>query len=152
MADWQDHIELHKTEGRGIGVYTKRVFQKGDTLEYYSGEVIPDRLNDDQNDYLMDVPFDFVASRRSSSSSTESGSDNKARTLSTHSEASSSTTDLAADGAGIIDGRRKGNCTRFINHSCDLHAHFNLCRVGDMRIMAVRVVKAIPAGVELTVD
>jgi hypothetical protein len=109
MADWQGHFELPETKGRSIRVYTKRAFQKGDPLGYSAGEVIPDCLNDDQNDYLMYVPFDFVASRRSSSCSTQTGSNNKARALSTHSEASSSTTDLAADGAVIIDGRRKGN-------------------------------------------
>jgi hypothetical protein len=153
MACWQDYFELRETSSRGIGVYTKRAFKKGDILGYYAGEVLPDCLNDTNNDYLMDVPLDFdYASRRSSSSSWQAASENQARRLSTQSEASSSTADLAADAAVIIDGRRKGNWTRFINHSCDPHAHFKLSRVGDMRIMAVKADKAIPAGVELTVD
>ncbi|KAF1915685.1 hypothetical protein BDU57DRAFT_427624, partial [Ampelomyces quisqualis] len=144
MASWQDYFELRETTGRGIGVYTKKAFRRGDILGYYAGEVMPDCLNHDNNDYLMDVPLDFeFASRRSSSSSWQSGSEN---------QASSSTADLAADAAIIIDGRLKGNWTRFINHSCDSHACFKSCRVGDMRIMAVCAVKAIPAGVELTVD
>jgi hypothetical protein len=67
MEDWLDHFELPETKRRSIGVYTRRAFQKGDTLGHSAGEVIPDCLNDDQKDYLMYISFDFVASRRSSS-------------------------------------------------------------------------------------
>jgi hypothetical protein len=51
-----------------------------------------------------------------------------------------------------IDARRKGNWTRFINHSCDAHTEFALYRVGTTRIMGIKAVKSIPAGVELTIS
>lgn len=46
-----------------------------------------------------------------------------------------------------IDARRTGNWTRFINHSCDSHTEFALYRVGTTRIMAIKAVKDVPAGV-----
>lgn len=51
----------------------------------------------------------------------------------------------------LIDASRRGNWTRFINHSCAAHCEFRLRRVGKMRIMAIEALKRIPKGVELSV-
>jgi SET domain-containing protein len=64
----------------------------------------------------------------------------------------SSTCSAKSQPTVIIDARRAGNWTRFINHSCDSRADFRVCRVGGMRVMVIEASRNIPAGVELTVN
>lgn len=62
--NWQDHFELRKTEDRGIGVYTKRAFRKGDVLGWYAGELVPEFRTDWTNDYLMEMPMGSIRGKK----------------------------------------------------------------------------------------
>lgn len=52
----------------------------------------------------------------------------------------------------FIDGEKKGNWTRFINHSCAADCVFRIMRVGQTKIMAIETVKDVKKGKELSVD
>ena len=143
--NWRDHFELRKTDDRGIGVHTKRAFSKGDVLGWYAGEIIADTGNDSSSDYLMEMPIG-VASRPPSVYSSDS------EDLTSSPPPSSPSSYVAGDVTVLIDASRKGNWTRFINHSCDPHADFRMRRVGGMRIMVIEAMKDIPANVELSVS
>jgi hypothetical protein len=101
-------------------------------LGWYAGEIIPETPYEVHSDYLMEMPLGCAAEARSS--------------------------DLFAnyvDVPGVhvmIDASRKGNWTRFINHSCEPYTEFRMRRVGNMRIMVVEAIRDIPEGVELSVN
>jgi hypothetical protein len=133
--NWQDYFELRKTGDRGIGVYTKKAFKKRDIVGWYAGELVSAACSN-KSDYLMLMPIGVPS--YDSETDTDSDGENSPKE-------SSYTTDV------LIDAKKKGNWTRFINHSCEPHAHFQIARVGSTRIMVVQAVKGIPAGVELTV-
>ncbi|KAJ4302813.1 hypothetical protein N0V90_001704 [Kalmusia sp. IMI 367209] len=60
--DWQSHFELRMTEGRGIGVITKRSFQQGAILGWYAGEL--KKIDDvEAGDYLMDMEIGAMPTR-----------------------------------------------------------------------------------------
>ncbi|KAL1608400.1 hypothetical protein SLS60_003342 [Paraconiothyrium brasiliense] len=124
-SDWEKHFELRKTEHRGIGVYTRRAFRQGTVLGWYAGELRTLASMDDSNsDYLMEIEIGDI----------------------------SPNTPLEPTPSIYIDGERKGNWTRFINHSCAADCVFRIMRVGNTRIMAVEAIKDIPRGKELSVD
>ncbi|CAO2649314.1 Nn.00g066990.m01.CDS01 [Neocucurbitaria sp. VM-36] len=151
--NWQDHFELRKTEDRGIGVYTNRRFKKGDVLGWYAGELIASTGSLRNSDYLMEIPIGSVPiPEELSDSESDDDDSSQVQLLSPPPSSSSSTTSVAAGGDVMIDASRKGNWTRFINHSCEAHCEFRLRRVGNIRIMTIEAVKYIPARVELTVD
>lgn len=52
----------------------------------------------------------------------------------------------------FIDAGQCGTWTRFINHSCDPNCEFVWGRVGTTRVCAVRALKPIKKGQELTID
>ena len=148
--DWQDYFELRRTDDRGIGVYTRRIFKKGCVLGWYAGEIVTSASSHSNNDYLMEMPIG-IASAPMSSYISDSDYEEQAPALPPSSE-SSSMEYVAGAGTVMIDASTKGNWTRFINHSCDHYTEFRMRRVGHMRIMAVEAVKDIPAEVELTVS
>ncbi|KAH9872968.1 hypothetical protein J1614_005363 [Plenodomus biglobosus] len=145
--DWQDHFELQQTEDRGIGVYTKRSFKKDEVLGWYAGEIIPGDSSHPSNAYLMEVP---IGKSQEDLEQEDSGSDSGYGSSS--SESSEASSARPVEETVMIDGKKQGNWTRFINHSCLPHCHFRLRRVGMMRIMTVEAIRNIPAGVELTVS
>jgi hypothetical protein len=153
VADWQEHFELRKTQDRGIGVYTKRAFKDHDILGWYAGEIVSTRDVDSKNDYLLEVPVG-IASDPESPFPSERDSDDEylphSRSCRTRLEAPSDAGDVTE--AVYIDASRQGNWTRFINHSCEPHAEFRVCRVGSMRVMAVEAIRDIPEGVELMIN
>ncbi|KAF2789609.1 SET domain-containing protein [Melanomma pulvis-pyrius CBS 109.77] len=120
--EWQEYFELRMTEGRGVGVYTKRAFDVGDVLGWYAGELKTTEECKD-GDYFMEMeigPMPWASQ--------------------------------TAEETVFIDASIKGNWTRFINHSCEAYATFCVRRVGNVRIMVVEAVKDIPANTELTID
>lgn len=139
--DWQDHFELSKTEDRGIGVYTKQTFKRDDVLGWYAGEIVPSNTSRNDNDYLMEMPIGEMRDIQPDDSDSGYGS-----------AASSSSAAEPTEETIMIDGSRKGNWTRFINHSCEPYCEFRVRRVGNIRIMIVEAVKKIPKGVELSVN
>ncbi|KAF1851182.1 SET domain-containing protein [Cucurbitaria berberidis CBS 394.84] len=151
--DWQDHFELRKTDDRGIGVYTKRAFKKKDVLGWYAGELVVSAGDDYNNDYLMEVPIGGDPIPESLNDSDSDNDYNQTELLPpSPSSPSSSTTSVSAGESVMIDASRKGNWTRFINHSCKAHCDYRVCRVGNIRMIVVEAVKDIPPGVELTVN
>lgn len=124
-SDWEKHFELRATPDRGIGAYTKRAFRAGTIIGWYSGELkTVDTTPPFTNWYLMDMNIGDV----------EPSEDDEIVPVCQ------------------IDGERKGNWTRFINHSCEADCVFRLKRVGKTRIMVVEAVNYIEAGAELSVD
>ncbi|KAI8940986.1 hypothetical protein NX059_002235 [Plenodomus lindquistii] len=146
-SDWQDHFELRMTEGRGIGVYTKRAFKRNDVLGFYAGTIIPSDYGHASNAYLMEVP---VGKSQEDMECEDTGSDSGYGSSS--SESSNVSSDEPIEETIMIDGEKQGNWTRFINHSCAPHCHFRVRRVGTMRIMTIEAIRNIPAGVEMTVS
>lgn len=142
---WQHHFEFVKTEDRGIGVYTKGAFSEGDVLGWYAGELIPSISADGTNGYLMEMPIGFACPPESCRGDTE---DEDTIPTPPPSPPVAATKDVIV----MIDARRRGNWTRFINHSCEAHCEFRMRRVGGMRIMVIEAVINIEAGVELTVN
>jgi hypothetical protein len=161
---WQDHFELRKTEGRGIGVYTKRAFRPDTILGWYAGEIVPNREAELNNDYLMTVPIDLASDPDSPCPSDDDSDDSYPEqqfptlppwfhnTRSRSRDTATTKPDPSVQPTVMIDAQRAGNWTRFINHSCEPHAQFRIARVGDMHVMIVEAARNIPAGVELTVD
>jgi hypothetical protein len=145
--DWQHNFELFKTEDRGFGVYTKRAFKKGYVLGWYAGEVVPSTGADATNDYLMEMPIGFACKTESGASDTETEGEDSLPT-----PPPSLPAPATKDVTVMIDARRKGNWTRFINHSCEAHCEFRMRRVGGMRIMVIEAIKDIKAGLELSVN
>ncbi|PVI03447.1 SET domain-containing protein [Periconia macrospinosa] len=142
--NWEDYFELRETsDKRGIGVWTKRAFQKGTVLGWYAGTVVPfDHDLFMGSEYLMDFAVGdttgyYLNQVFSSSSSSSSDDDEEEQYL---------------EDTVWVDGARRGNWTRFVNHSCDAYCIFKHMRVGTTRIMAVVARKDVPQGVELTVD
>jgi len=132
-ADWEEHVELRMTDARGIGVFTKHAFRKGDVLGWYAGELKTlDNCGD--GDYLMEMEIGTFASGWDSDSDADADAD----------EAPCATI--------YIDSQKKGNWTRFINHSCNPYALFRMRRVGGVRLMTVEAIRDVPAGDELTVS
>lgn len=143
--NWQEYFDLQKTKNRGIGAYTNVAFKKGDVLGWYAGEIVPTGFYEN-NDYLMEMPVGH-ADWPKSSSDCESISGRGADS----GYASSDTSVPNEEETVMIDASRKGNWTRFINHSCNPYCEFRMRRVGNTRIMVVQAIKSIPVGVELTV-
>jgi hypothetical protein len=161
MASWQDHFELRKTMDRGIGVYTKRAFQKRDVLGWYAGEILPDGSTNQQSDYLMNINIGIVSDdddapphddNDDDDDYTEGRSRRRSKGPRRKKRKSADHVDAMGPKSVTVDSQRVGNWTRFINHSCDALLSFFPCRVGDMRVMVVLAEKNIPAGVELTVN
>ncbi|ORX96301.1 hypothetical protein BCR34DRAFT_457438, partial [Clohesyomyces aquaticus] len=126
---WEEKFELRMTPDRGIGVLTKSAFRRGTVLGYYTGVVRP-ALATLQSDYLMEMEIGKIPEvDKYLSGPLMKGNDTV-----------------------IIDGKEKGNWTRFINHHCKPYCTFRIRRVGKVRIMVVETVRDVPAGVELTVD
>jgi hypothetical protein len=153
VANWQEHFELRKTPDRGIGVYTKHAFKDRDILGWYAGKIVTSHSIDSENDYLLEAPVGILSDPESPCPS-DRDSDGEylpqSRSRRTHLEASSNAGDETE--TVYIDASRQGNWTRFINHSCEPHAEFRVCRVGGMRVMAVETIRDIPKGVELMVN
>lgn len=155
MAQWQDHYDLQETENRGLGIFTKSSFKKGDVLGWYAGEIVPAEA-DIMTDYVVQMP---VSAPRSpppspcmSDVSSYSHSDNEQLHRLSRRRSRSPASKNAEEPQVWIDGNRGGNWTRFINHSCSARAGFQICRVGDIKVMAVRALRNIPKDVELTVN
>lgn len=51
-----------------------------------------------------------------------------------------------------IDAEKCGNYTRFCNHSCEHNAVISEGRVGKERVLALRAIKYIAAGEQITID
>lgn len=51
-----------------------------------------------------------------------------------------------------VDARECGNFAGFANHSCDNNANFTEMRVGNERVLALRAIKAIAVGEQVSVD
>lgn len=148
--EWQEYFELRMTEGRGVGVYTKRAFEEGDVLGWYAGELKTTEECKD-GDYYMEMEIGFVNTAWESKVDGQSGSGSAPLTASCLPSPMPWASQTAEETI-LIDASMKGNWTRFINHSCDAYATFCVRRVGNVRIMAVEAVKDIPANVELTID
>lgn len=113
------------TEHRGIGVYTKRAFRQGAILGWYAGELKTLSSTEySTNAYLMEIEIGDLGPN----------------------------TPVESVPSVFIDGERKGNWTRFINHSCAADCVFRIMRVGSTRIMAVEATRDVPKGTELSVD
>ncbi|KAH7386659.1 hypothetical protein DE146DRAFT_177302 [Phaeosphaeria sp. MPI-PUGE-AT-0046c] len=154
-AHWQDHFDLRETEDRGLGIYMKSSFKRGDVLGWYAGELIPSDA-DTETDYVMQMPVSAPLSSPlspylSDVSSYSEGENLQLRTP-PRTRSQSPATEVAGRVNVWIDGARRGNWTRFINHSCRPYAGFQLCRVGHIRVMAVVALRNVSVGVELTVD
>ncbi|KAF1971765.1 SET domain-containing protein [Bimuria novae-zelandiae CBS 107.79] len=122
-SDWEQHFELrHTGSDRGIGVFTKRSFRRGDILGWYAGEIKPlDSIIGTHGGYLMEIELGDLTPR--------------------------------ADAPSVyIDAKKKGNWTRFINHSCEADCVFRIMRVGGVRVMVVEAVRDVRGGEELSVD
>ena len=134
------------TPDRGIGVFTKREFERGHVLGFYAGEVMP-LVDEVRGDYLMQVDVGFMPidelSDEEDSGFGYGGDEYLDRRPSFPLQPMESV---------YIDGGRKGNWTRFINHSCQPYCIFRIGRVGTTRVMIVETVCDVPAGVELTVS
>ncbi|KAF2679568.1 SET domain-containing protein, partial [Lentithecium fluviatile CBS 122367] len=121
-AHWEECFELRLTEARGIGVFAQREFRAGQVLGWYAGE--PRTLdNCGEGDYLMEMEIGVTGRG-------DSG---------------------VGEATVFIDAERKGNWTRFINHSCNPHAVFRIRRAGNLRIMAVEAIRDVGVGEELSV-
>lgn len=149
---WQDYFELRTTDNRGVGAYTKKRFNKGDVLGWYAGELIPSTSWLHNSDYLMEIPIGSVPIPDSSVSDSDADDYIQTQLPTPSSSCSSSTTSVPAEETVMVDASKRGNWTRFINHSCKAHCEFRLRRVGKIRIMAIQAVRNVPAGVELTVN
>jgi hypothetical protein len=162
VSSWEEHFELRKTANRGMGVYTKRAFEQNDVLGWYAGEIVPESSETENNDYLMSVPIGIVTDPDDLTPPDNDDDDDYAEGLFRASRQRSEGTskkkrvsdesDVTGQSCILVDAQRTGNWTRFINHSCQSLCFFLLCRVGEMRCMAVLAGKRIPAGVELTVN
>jgi hypothetical protein len=104
--------------------------------------------SDINNDYLMEMPIGWATT---SARAYTSGTDTDCNDLPPTPD-SSRAASIEADVTVMIDASRKGNWTRFINHSCEPFTEFRMRRVGNMRIMVVEAIRNIPAGVELSVS
>lgn len=114
-AHWQDHFDLRETENRGLGVYTKSSFKKGDVLGWYAGEVISSDT-DIETDYVMQMPVSAPLTPPLSPCMSDIGSysvNEQSRTP-RRTRNPSPTTEDAGEVDVWIDGARKGNWTRFI--------------------------------------
>ncbi|KAH7087515.1 hypothetical protein FB567DRAFT_346852 [Paraphoma chrysanthemicola] len=152
---WHDHFDLRETKDKGIGVFTKTAFKTDDVLGWYAGEILSSNTRNNQGDYLMEMPIGATASSPPESPCPSDSEHTPSSPSPSSSNASSSalTHDTSAmDMTVLIDASRRGNWTRFINHSCKPYTEFRMRRVGDVRIMDVEAVRRIPVGVELTVD
>jgi hypothetical protein len=117
-------------------------------LGWYTGEL---RTLDNcgQGDYLMevDVGLDWDdVSENGSCSPYNDNSEVEKEECEDEGEEDTNTPSI------YIDSERKGNWTRFINHSCSPHAVFRMRRVGNTKIMTIEVIRPVPAGAELTVN
>jgi histone-lysine N-methyltransferase ASH1L len=52
----------------------------------------------------------------------------------------------------FIDARKKGNQTRFVNHSCDPNCRYKKINVDGLPRIAVVCIKDVPAGSFLSCD
>ena len=143
-ADWEKHVELRLTDGRGIGVFTKHKFRRGDVLGWYSGELKPLK-HCGYGDYLMEMDIGTWPPDRESESDADSESD-------CDEEEEEEEEEENVCPKVFIDAQKKGNWTRFINHSCKPHAYFMMRRVGGVNIMTVEAGCDVAAGKELTVS
>lgn len=125
-ANWESHFELRATPDREIGVFTKHPLRAGTVLGWYTGAVVPmSSVAYSKNDYLMELELGDGASYSVPEEPTP---------------------------FVFIDGEKKGNWTRFINHSCAADCVFRIMRVGQTKIMAIETVKDVKKGKELSVD
>lgn len=147
-ADWEEHFELRMTEGMGIGAFAKREFEVGDVLGWYTGEL---RTLDNcgAGDYLMEVDVGLDFDHESESGSCSPYDDGNEDSEDEHEAEGDEDTDAPSI---YIDSERKGNWTRFINHSCSPHAVFRMRRVGNTKIMTIEAIRHVHAGAELTVN
>jgi hypothetical protein len=120
---WEEYFELRMTDRRGLGVYTKKAFKEEDMLGWYAGDVLP-RSTAADTGYNLEADIGIVTRSDSEPDPVE---------------------------AVLIDANRKGNWTRFINHSCRPSCTFGMARAGDVRVEVVRACEDIPADVELTI-
>ncbi|KAF3049403.1 hypothetical protein E8E11_010065 [Didymella keratinophila] len=56
--DWQQHFELRETKDKGIGVFTKRAFKRGQVLGWYAGSLTMHM--DSTYGYGLDVAVDAM--------------------------------------------------------------------------------------------
>ncbi|KAH7122428.1 hypothetical protein B0J11DRAFT_551077 [Dendryphion nanum] len=122
---WEHGIEIRKTADRGYGAYTRRAFKAGTILGWYCGE-IKHLYSTDPADYFMQIELGAILPADEAHPGLEH--------------------------AVIVDAADRGNWTRFINHSCSSYTQYRVKRVGNVRIMAIEVVRDIPKGAEITVN
>lgn len=131
-------------------MFAKRGFEKRVVLGWYAGEVVPAGTGmEGGNAYLLEVPVGFVSAPLDDEDEDDDRGD------SGYASSPSGTTETGKaepEPTILIDARRMGNWTRFINHSCKPHCEFRMRRVGKVRIMVVEVVRRIREGAEVTVD
>lgn len=136
--DWTKHFELRETPDRGIGVFTKCAFEKGDVIGWYTGELVVRGGRRSAYNLAMTLG-------RTPRSKAE-------HTLNVRPNLCKCVNGDNLEEEVTIDARDFGNWTRFINHSCDAYTDFAAYRVGPIRITAVEARKDIPTNVELTIS
>lgn len=143
--DWEQHFELRETSGKGIGVFTKRSFKQGQILGWYVGDLTMKC----GATYTLGMGIGSVPPTEENLQMYDTRYDRPGWT-------SGRLFDFWLHNGGVqeevnIDADKRGNWTRFINHSCDAYSDFSDRCVGAVRISVVQAVRDVPANVELTV-
>ncbi|KAK2873531.1 hypothetical protein FQN49_002289 [Arthroderma sp. PD_2] len=130
----QVKLEIFETIDRGFGIRSLNFIQKGQFIDTYVGELIKTSISDQREEafdtdkhasYLFSLDYYY-------------GSD-----------------EYDESKACVIDGRKYGSITRFINHSCNPNCRiFSVTQDDDKHIyqLAFFAIRDIPAGTELTFD
>ena len=120
------------TDGRGWGVRCWHQLLAGDYVSEYVGEILTSDEADlrENDEYFFDLQVVPVAERGATGAISQGKSE------------------------FLIDGRLRGNLTRFINHSCAPNLVVQCVFVGNQKLprICLFAVKDIQPGTELTYD
>lgn len=143
-ANWEEHFELCETKDKGIGIFARTPFKKGAVLGWYAGVLVPNAYAPtwDDTDYALGLEIGSIIHAAGEPHPSISDSLSQFSTFPCNDQLEEDVT---------IDASRKGNWTRFVNHSCEPCTHFRLGRVGGVRIEVLQAQRDVEEGEEVTV-
>jgi pyruvate/2-oxoglutarate dehydrogenase complex dihydrolipoamide acyltransferase (E2) component len=135
-------LEVFKTPKKGWGVRCWHKVYAGDFISEYVGEILTlkDSEARENDEYFFDCRVVPAAARKDSLYSNEDGD--------------ADCLNECANSEFLIDGRLRGNATRYINHSCDPNLIVQCVYVAEEKLprIALFAWKDIEPGEELSYD